>query len=106
MPTTDSGTGENATMVLQLLGPLLAGLLGLDGLSALRMDQILARQAIKDNERESHLCTMAFIEAAHEMSIPEAFATAHLALSTTPAQNAALNAASIVPPLQFKIVPQ
>jgi len=79
------------------------GILAMQALGSMRSDEIVARQGVCDNQRSAQLCTNAFIEAAHELSIPEAMATSALALSIAGTQAASMNLGSITPPLALKV---
>lgn len=107
MPEPEESTTVNpqASPTMELLGSLLAGILALQGLSSARNDETLARQAVKDNQRESHLNTLAAIQAQYEFDLPQAFAASQMATAWQPGQNASFNAASIVPPVQFQVKP-
>lgn len=106
---SESTTTEESTMnpetTTGMTGSLMAMMLMLQGMSSQRLDEILARQPIKDNQRESHLNTMAAIQSQYEVTLPEAFAAAKMAQSWGPGDNAAHNAAAITPNLQFQVKP-
>lgn len=88
----------------KLIGTLLAGVLATQALSSARNDETLARQAVKDNQRESHLNTLSAIQSAYEVTLPEAFAAAKMAQSWNPGDAAQTNLAAGTP-VQFKVVP-
>lgn len=81
---------------------IIYGILAMQALGSMRSDEIVARQGVCDNQRSAQLCTNAFIEAAHELSIPEAMATSALALSIAGTQAASMNLGSVTPPISLK----
>lgn len=97
--TEETMNPETAT---GMTGQLMAMMLMLQGMSSQRLDEILARQPIKDNQRESHLNTMAAIQSQYEVTLPEAFAAAKMAQSWNPGDAAQTNLAANTP--TFKLV--
>lgn len=86
------------------IAEMLGGVLLTQALSSARMDETLARQAIKDNQRESHLNTLSAIQSAYEITLPEAFAAAKMAQSWNPGDAAQTNLAAQTP-ITLKVTP-
>lgn len=92
--------GESET-----LKTIIVGILAMQALHSMRQDEIVARQGVCDNQRSAQLCTNAYIEAGHELSIPEAMATSALALSMAGTQAASMNLGSVTPPIALQVKP-
>lgn len=102
--TTTEGSTMNPDTATGMGGQLMAMMLMLQGMSSQRLDEILARQPIKDNQRESHLNTMAAIQSQYEVTLPEAFAAAKMAQSWGPGDAVQANLAAGTP-IQFNLKP-
>jgi hypothetical protein len=79
------------------MNELLASMLTVGALSALRHDDTVSRQGVMNHQTSAHFMDLSFIRDAVEMSIPESYAVQGLALSQLPAQAAGMNLGSQTP---------
>lgn len=103
--TADPTAPATESPSMDLIETIVIGILGMQALSSMRLDENVGRQGVMDNQRSAQLCTNAFIEGAHELSIPEAMATSALALSMAGTQAASMNLGSVTPPIALQVKP-